>query len=54
MMATNSIMLGRRSYLVAVAAVVGALAGIELSGRSSPPSQKPNPVDDAPASEGLA
>jgi flavodoxin len=51
MMTPNSIMLGRRSFLVAVAAVLGALAGIELSGRSSPPSRKPNPADDVPASD---
>jgi flavodoxin len=50
-MATNTIMLGRRSFLVAVAAVVAALAGIELSGRSSPPGRQPNRAGDVSASE---
>jgi flavodoxin len=43
-------MLGRRSFLVAVAAVLGALAGIQLSGRSSPTSRKPDPPDGVLAS----
>ena len=43
--------MGRRSFLVAVAAVVGALAGIELTGRSLPPIRKPNPAGEVPASD---
>ena len=49
MMARGSIRLGRRSFLVAVAAVVGAVTGIELSGLLSPLSRTPNPAGDVPA-----
>jgi flavodoxin len=54
MMATSSIVLGRRSFLVAVAAAVGALAGIELSGPSSPPGRRPDPADGQAASDAVS
>jgi flavodoxin len=53
-MAASSTMLARRSFLVGVAGVVGALVGFGLNGLSFLPSRKPTPAGDFTASDGAS